>query len=240
MFVCSKHLLFIVRRRHEILFKTRDVWDKQLTNNKADKAMSYEEIIDTICKNASDMSKPWHELHSQNQTGGKMRASRGKEVEFFVSQMIKYISERFGKDIRVVSGTHDKKPLKSEYHSMAHQVDLHVYAGDRFIAVIECKTYLDLSFYKRALMDFLTFRKGGYKVKCYVFSLEDSLKDSSKGFYDDVFDHPCTDVFYAYPGKRASNKPLYDPHYAKRIDKLSISRLVDTILRDHEEALRTM
>jgi hypothetical protein len=110
-----------------------------------------------------------------------------------------------------------------------HQVDLHLYKNDVFLAVIECKAYLDSCYYERACHDFHLFRKFGYPVKHYVFALEDSICEETKLFLDYQNDHICTEVFYLLDGKRSSSKPIYDRTFKKDINPKKLMSFLETL-----------
>ena len=68
------------------------------------------------------------------------------------------------------------------------QVDWHVYRGSELLLIVECKTYLDLCYLKRAIDDFETIRKIKGNVPAIVFSGQDGVSDDAWGFYRDEYE----------------------------------------------------
>jgi hypothetical protein len=112
-----------------------------------------------------------------------------------------------------------------------HQVDVHVYKDEVFVATIECKAFLDSCFYVRACDDFRLFRKFGYPVKNYIFTLENSMNQETKRFTDIVTDFVCDDVFYILDGKRQSTKPIFNPTFRKKINIKNMQRFLEFIIQ---------
>jgi len=169
-------------------------------------------IMDNWCKN-----------HEENFSGGKMRNDRGEDIENFVKNVVYMFQALYGVNVYALKGADDKKELilhhKDKTLKKDHQVDIHIYKNDEFIAVIECKAYLDSCYYVRACDDFRLFRKFGYNIKQYIFSLENSIDLNTKAFTDAINDYVCDDIFYMLDGKRSSNKPIYDKQHKKIINK---------------------
>jgi len=175
----------------------------------------------------------WCESHVSDYSGGKMRDARGADIETFVRETITDVGKIMGRNLVAIKGDNDKKELKvvvdGEEIKKDHRVDVHIYLDGRFIAVIECKAYLDSCYYVRACDDFKLFKKFGYNIKQYVFTLENSLAENTKKFHDHVTDHVCDDVFYILDGKRSSTKPVYDAQYKKPINEKNMSNFVDHV-----------
>jgi len=174
------------------------------------------------------MSK-WITMNENGTTGGKMRGARGNDSELFVQEVISKIKSETGINIEAKSGKNDKKVLLSEDKKIKklHQVDLHIYLNNIFVAVIECKSYLDSCYYVRACDDFAIFKKFGYNIKYIVFSLEDSLDKTTKNFTDFMHNNICDKVFYMLDGKRSSNKPIYNKKYKKEVNVEKIKKFID-------------
>ena len=179
-------------------------------------------IMDNWCKNFED-----------NCSGGKMRGDRGEDIENFVKNIIQNLSDVYKVNIRAIKGTNDKKQLLLNYKDQIikkdHQVDIHLYKEDQFIAVIECKAYLDSCYYVRACDDFRLFKKFGYNTKNYIFSLENSIDENTKVFTDVVTDNVCDDIFYMLDGKRSSAKPVYDKLHKKPINKNNLTYFIKSL-----------
>jgi len=181
--------------------------------------------IDNIIENSyvelNNVMDSWCKNYDENFSGGKMRGDRGEDIENFVKNVVNMFSTKYGVNVRAVKGNYDKKELKIPGTEIKkdHQVDIHIYKNDIFIAVIECKAYLDSCYYIRACDDFKLFKKFGYDIKKYIFALEDSIKEETKLFTDYETDNVCDDIFYMLDGKRTSTKPVYDKKHKKNINK---------------------
>ena len=170
---------------------------------------------------------------AENFSGGKMRGDRGVEIEQLVINIIEKFGDVYKLNIRAVKGSKDKKELVLNHSGKIikkdHQVDIHIYKDDVFIAVIECKAYLDSCYYVRACDDFRLFKKFGYNIKKYIFSLENSIDENTKIFTDVDNDYACDDIFYMLDGKRTSSKPVYDKKYKKSINKDKLTYFIKTL-----------
>jgi hypothetical protein len=209
------NILNIYETKYQLLEKFIKKHIDLIKNNKIDNIVekSYIElnnIINNWCKN-------YDEIFS----GGKMRGDRGEHIENFVKFVVNMFNSEYGVNVRAVKGTDDKKELKIPGTEIKkdHQVDIHIYKNDIFIAVIECKAYLDSCYYIRACDDFKLFKKFGFDIKKYIFTLEDSIKEETKLFTDYVTDNVCDDIFYMLDGKRTSTKLIYDKKHKKNINK---------------------
>lgn len=189
-------------------------------------------IIDKSYTELNNIMDNWCKNYDENYSGGKMRGDRGEHIENFVKTVINMIGIEYGVNVSAIKGGDDKKELKIPGTEIKkdHQVDIHIYKNNIFVAIIECKSYLDSCYYIRACDDFKLFRKFGYDVKKYIFTLEDSIKEETKIFTDYETDNVCDDIFYMLDGKRTSNKPIYDKKYKKNINKEKLIYFVDTLL----------
>lgn len=179
------------------------------------------------------LTHQWVEKYQDNCTGGTMRSLRGNSIEQFVIESINYIGIVTGRNFRAVKGDLDKKHLvipDAPRITHQHQVDVHVYLDDRFIAAIECKAYLDKCYYTRACDDFSLFRKFGHNVNTYIFAFEDSISADSKIFVDYVAGNVCDDVFYMVDGKRSSSKPIYYPEHRKTINYIKFDKFIQQMV----------
>jgi hypothetical protein len=150
-----------------------------------------------------------------------------------VKNVIKMFVTTYGIRVDALKGSNDKKELVLNHNNKIikkdHQVDIHIYKDDVFIAVIECKAYLDSCYYVRACDDFRLFKKFGYNVKNYIFSLENSIDENTKLFTDVVTENVCDDIFYMLDGKRTSTKPIYDKKHKKIINKEKLTYFIQSM-----------
>jgi len=176
----------------------------------------------------------WCNNHANSCSGGEMRANRGSDIEKFVRSIINKTGEVLNIDLIAKCGNDDKKDLAINLPDgrkiiKQHQVDVHIYLNGAFIAVIECKAYLDSCYYVRACDDFKLFEKFEYNVKNYVFTLENSIDEETKIFTDFITENICDDVFYILDGKRSSTKPIYDVKHKKTINVKSLTKFIDFV-----------
>ena len=205
----------------------------------AAEATSATESLETIARDLATRLEgvidKWCQDHDDEQfSGGKMRGARGEEIERFVRDAVHTIGATYGMDLRAIKGDKDKKVLSIERDgaelTKAHQVDVHIYKEDRFVAVIECKAYLDSCYYVRACDDFRLFDKFGYDaLKKYVFAMENSIDAKTKAFTDIITDNTCDDIFYVLDRKRVSRKPVYDKKHRKPVNKDKVRHFVRTL-----------
>ena len=175
----------------------------------------------------------WCNTHSNNFSGGKMRSDRGDGIETYVRNLINNLGNILNIDLVAKRGSDDKKDLvinlSEKQITKKHQVDIHVYLNGNFIAVIECKAYLDSCYYVRACEDFKLFKKFGYNVRNMVFTLENSIDEDTKLFTDHTTDNICGNVFYILDGKRVSTKPIYDAKFKKLINTNNLYEFIDFV-----------
>ena len=161
-----------------------------------------------------------------------MRKKRGSDIETFVLTTINKIGELLNIDLHARCGNDDKKDLiinlpDEKKITKQHQVDVHIYLNGNFVAVIECKSYLDSCYYVRACDDFKMFKKFDYNVKNYIFTLENAIAEDTKIFIDFINEYICDDIFYILDGKRISSKPVYDIKHKKLINKEELTKFID-------------
>lgn len=190
-----------------------------------------QEILSQTIVEFNQILDKWCDTFSTNYKPGKMRADRGEDIEQIVRNIIKQIAVATNTNLTAKRGNNDKKELhiqNTDIYKM-HQVDVHIYLNDEFIAVIECKSYLDSCYYVRACDDFDLFRKFHYNVKKFIFTLENCIDPDTKTFIDYVKDNVCDDIFYMMNGKRSPVKPIYDTKYRKIINENNLLRFIDVI-----------
>jgi len=193
-----------------------------------------ENILQTAETEMTKIMDDWCNNYANSCSGGEMRANRGSDIEKFVRSIINKTGELLNIDLIAKCGNEDKKDLAINLPDgrkiiKQHQVDVHIYLNGAFIAVIECKAYLDSCYYVRACDDFKLFEKFEYNVKNYVFTLENSIDEETKIFTDFITENICDDVFYILDGKRSSTKPIYDVKHKKTINVKSLTKFIDFV-----------
>lgn len=120
------------------------------------------------------------------------------------------------------------KILKNDYLSLYSksrkfkldniQVDWHVYKDNKLVLIIECKTYLDVCYLKRAIDDFETIRKIKPDVPAIIFAGQDAVGKDTWGYYREEYEF---DTFFVNQSKkRSSSKPIF-----KTQDPLDLTEL---------------
>jgi hypothetical protein len=190
-------------------------------------------IIEKSYTELNNIMNNWCKCYEDNFNGGQMRNDRGEDIETFCKKVIQMFGDLYKVNVYAVKGTDDNKELvlnqNDQIIKKSHQVDIHIYKDNIFVAVIECKSYLDSCYYVRACDDFRLFKKFGYNIKNYIFSLENSIDENTKLFTDVVTDYVCNDIFYILDEKRSSAKPIYNTKYKKSINKDKLLYFMKTI-----------
>ena len=202
-----------MNNQHDIIKKTVIQWAEIELSN----------IIDEWCKS-----------NTNGCSGGEMREKRGSDIETFVRTTINKVGETLNIDLHARCGNDDKKDLiidlpDGKKLTKQHQVDVHIYKNGVFVAVIECKAYLDSCYYVRACDDFKMFKKFDYNVKNCIFTLENAIAEDTKIFTDFINEYICDEIFYILDGKRTSSKPVYDMKHKKTINVNVLTKFIDFI-----------
>lgn len=205
--------------------------EKEDATEKENTKLSKDKIKEYCFSELNKIMDNWCTSYANNCTGGEMRGGRGEDIEVFVRNIINMIGDNTNRKLVAVKGSNDKKEMKvtvsNKEITKEHQVDIHIYLDNIFIAVIECKAYLESCYYVRACDDFKLFRKFEYHVKNYIFSLEESLNEDTKIFTDYINDNICDNIFYILDGKRTSSKPIYDSKFRKKINIDKLNTFID-------------
>jgi len=189
-------------------------------------------ILEYAISELNGIMDSWCNTYDSGCTGGKMRGARGCGVEDFAIKVIDRVASELKINLIAKKGETDKKKLsfpEDNTVSKDHQVDIHIYLNDTFIAVIECKAYLDSCYYVRACNDFELFKRFGYDIKSVVLSLENCISENDKKFTDYAKQNVCDGVFYILDGKRSSNKPIYQSKYRKPVNQEKLMKFIDFI-----------
>lgn len=137
------------------------------------------ELTDYFALKYDEMVYEWINNNNKGITGEEMRQNRGDAVENYVKNIINIIGKKTNKKLIAMKGSESKIKISSIIDNIEikkeHQVDIHIFLDDKIISVIECKSYLDSCYYTRALYDLNIFKKFGYNLKKYIFTLEESI-----------------------------------------------------------------
>ncbi len=173
------------------------------------------------------------EIGRKHKTEGEIRAAAGLLVEKILQSVFDAINGFLSGD-KIISkvGSTDYLKKKVEYKGKLYindsiQVDRHVLFGNRRIAFIENKTYLDTCYYDRALADFkkivqalLQSCQDPQKCLFIVFAGQKAGRDNTFLTYEAEFWHETKELlhanegiepktFFFLKGTRSSSKPLY-------------------------------
>lgn len=169
-----------------------------------------------------------HELSTTRLVGGAMRTENGRFVEGLIDLIVAQIPG-------LVSKKNDPVIIRTANGRVKrHSVDRHIYAGDRLVHVVECKTYLDACYLERAYNDMRLFRKYvDSGVGTTLLALEDDCAEDAKRFYADDFDGALDDISILMRGKRTSRKPMWKRDFTKPLDdelvRAFVTRFVDAL-----------
>jgi hypothetical protein len=87
------------------------------------------------------------------------------------------------------------------------QVDLHIYRDEKLLFILESKTYLDVSYLKRALEDFREIREITGDVPAIVWSGQDAVSKNAFGYYNEIYNFET--FFCNVTKKRNPKNPIY-------------------------------
>lgn len=221
------HLSKVVKKSHSSL----STQFKHSVSTKLSRHIAKYMLINEATCDLQDIMDNWVKQYDKL-SGGQMRQLRGESIEKFVINLINKIGRDLNQNIFAIKGDHDKKILTCVTDNgdiiQHHQVDVHVYRDDKFVAAIECKAYLDKCYYTRACDDFTLFKKFDYNVNNYIFAFENSIADDALAFTNFVKDNICNKIFYMVDGKRSSVKPIYCKEYAKKVNRTCIIKFINT------------
>jgi hypothetical protein len=202
--------------------------------NIIDDNLLFEQIRNTAEVELNNIMERWCYNYENNYNGGRMRGDRGADLENYIISVVSNISKMYNNNIKAIKGSEKKEKLQitidDDIYVKEHQVDVHIYLNNTLISVIESKAYLDSCYYERACNDFNLFKKYGYTIKNYVFTLENSINDITKKIIDFENSKICDNIFYMLDGKRSSSKPIYNKDYKKKINLDNLSNFIKEII----------
>lgn len=188
-----------------------------------DNSMIIEEAYQFILKRFAEQRK----LDNEANAGGKLRSFSGATVEQLTRLIWKMLAEKHGREAKVIKG--DDVPIKivdEDGNYIEESVDQHCYIGDKMVVAIEDKTYLDKCYLQRADSDFAFMKEGSDEsFAAVVFSLENSIKDTSYNFFMNRGN--IDKVFIFADGKRNSDKDKRIYNTPKRLNRQYIQEAVE-------------
>ena len=140
----------------------------------------------------------------QQQGQGVTRNSCGEMYERLAKMLMLSADDTL--DIR----KNDYMTIKSDsglYSLNNVQVDWHVYKDNDLKLIVECKTYLDVCYLKRAVDDFETIRKKYPNVPAVIFTGQNAVGKNAWGYYNEMYDFETFVVNQTK--KRSSKNPIY-------------------------------
>lgn len=144
----------------------------------------------------------WYQ-NTLNTADGKNKKDAGFLHEELAAMLVNFVDGsvdiRRNQSITVFS--------KSGKFSTDIEADIAVYRDDELMAVVECKTYLDVSMAKRAANDFEAFERENPNVKCCVLTAQDAMGENARGYINEEYGY---DIFVVNQEKRRNPKrPLF-------------------------------
>lgn len=140
--------------------------------------------------------------------GGKIRAEKGKLVEFLAKELILISWEELGGKKKRISFNSNKLqiPINKDYleklkdqkvknfieknikdYCFNARSDIHVFIDNKFSQAIECKSYTENAMIKRILVDFTLLKKVvNNKLDFFLFQLESQLTGDYSQIYNDT------------------------------------------------------
>jgi hypothetical protein len=146
---------------------------------------------------------------------GAVRSSVGELYEGLCFQILNKIDP----SLKILKNDYLTLRSKCQKYKLDNiQVDWHVYKDNKLILIIECKTYLDVCYLKRAIDDFETIRKIKKNVPAIVFAGQNAVGKNAWGFYKEEYDFES--FFVNTTKNRNSSKPIY-----KTCDPLDVEEI---------------
>lgn len=118
-------------------------------------------------------------------TEGIKRRENGEKYENLVKELIKDIAKIVNIDIEIKDGQN-----KIYYEGIPIALDINVYKDKKLILCIECKTYLDVTMFKRTYFECGMLKKQYNNLYCGIVQFENSLTKTQTDFIkkDNIID----------------------------------------------------
>lgn len=177
--------------------------------------------------------------------GGCLRSNKGALVENIARLLIQLICEELGFNDIVI----DSKKEKIAYNEDSFynfSIDIQVKYNNILLLPIECKTYCDISMFKRVLYDANIARDFQNVKKSFLLQLEDSM--NNKGVGSNIIYSKSTQFLYDYErnnicqiltlldGQRNSHRPINKIEYFKELSYNTIYDVKETLKKALKEA----
>lgn len=175
-------------------------------------------MFNNIVENYNKKVSILQQVHEQ-QGQGAVRDATGDLFEDIACNLIKLANPA------AQALKNDYKTIVSKSgHTLDNlQVDRHIYVNHQLKMFVECKTYLDACFLKRAVEDFKMLLRVHPQAKCVIITGQDACSTQSMNFYKDELDF---EVFILnVDKKRSSTKPLWKVYNS--LDSSEMSRFVE-------------
>jgi len=188
----------------------------------------YDKLNDQYNKSLNTMNK----LSENNNTGGEIRGANGSFGENFVESIIEYINQNENENFECKVGNTSMLTARCGEHEHEIQVDKHVFYKSRLVYGIEVKSYLDICYVKRAIMDFVDVKRYNQNVKTIIFAFEDACNQKEYNYYNAVYPGVIDACFFMVPGKRRSDRPNYKKEFRKQLVYDNVKRFYEYILEN--------
>ena len=144
----------------------------------------------------------WYQ-NTLNTVDGKNRKDAGSLHEELAVMLINLVD----KTVDIRRNQFITVSSKSGKYSTNIEADVALYREDELMAVVECKTYLDMSMAKRAGNDFRAFERENPNVKCCVLTAQYSMGENARGYINEEYGY---DIFVVNKEKQRNQKyPLF-------------------------------
>ncbi len=203
----------------------------------------YQAIFQAVSEKYDDEQRKLSEIGSIHRTEGTIRYAAGELVEKVLQSVFDTMNKFLPLPIVSKVGSTDFLSKTITYKGQTYtnnriQVDRHVWYGEKRIAFIENKTYLDSCYFDRALADFKKIAQAlkqkeidPHSCAYIVFAGQVAGRENTFLNYEAEFWAETGIVpqrYFFLKGTRNSKKPLYKIKHELNLE--TIKSLVDTIL----------
>ena len=197
------------------------------------------EEIQTRYERAILSSQELYAERRDRDTAGEIRYTKGKIVEDITKDIISIAWSRISDPQNVLRTNNIKIPIKTNGETFKVSHDINVYIDDVFRISVECKSFMELTLYKRFLMEAYLLKRAVTTIEVFfVVQLENALGGdygasitpngrSQVIWLNKQFPDLNISIITLLDGKRASNKPLHMPEYFRPLTDERLEYAID-------------